>query len=193
MLAIIGSHPSIVCLSLYNEDWGAEDIANNVETRNYIARTRDFINLNYSQLLVVDNDGWHHVSSEGSLQSDLLTVHLYTPDLSRWQELLDKLVQGQDEGVAAHPLVVGDPFFYRGQIPFVVSEWGGFGFDMYGGPEVLTAREQRIRSYKDELHTRPIAGDVYTQAVSIEEEDNGLIDAESGKLLVSEGLLHTSQ
>jgi hypothetical protein len=34
---------------------------------------------------------------------------------------------------------------------------------------------------------------VYTQAVSIEEEDNGLIDAESGKLLVSEGLLHTSQ
>ncbi len=27
---------------------------------------------------------------------------------------------------AAFPLVVGDPFFYRRQVPLVVSEWGGF-------------------------------------------------------------------
>jgi beta-galactosidase/beta-glucuronidase len=33
MLVFIASHPSIVILSLYNEDWGAEDIATNVETR----------------------------------------------------------------------------------------------------------------------------------------------------------------
>ena len=36
MLDFIGSHPSIVIWSLYNEDWGAEDIRANVETRRYI-------------------------------------------------------------------------------------------------------------------------------------------------------------
>ena len=50
-------------------------------------------------------------SLEGRLQSDLLTAHLYTPDADRWRELLDKLVAGQLNGVAAFPLVVGDPFF----------------------------------------------------------------------------------
>ena len=72
--------------------------------------------------------GWHHVSREGRLKSDLLTAHLYTPDLGRWREVLDKLAKGEMEGVAVNPLVVGDPFFYRGQVPLVVSEWGGFGF-----------------------------------------------------------------
>ncbi|MEJ7661194.1 MAG: hypothetical protein WKG07_17085 [Hymenobacter sp.] len=39
----------------------------------------------HPQFLVVDNDGWHHISHEGRLKSDLLTAHLYTPDLGRWR------------------------------------------------------------------------------------------------------------
>ena len=42
MLVFIGSHPSIVIWSLYNEDWGAEDIRTNPETRRYIASTFDY-------------------------------------------------------------------------------------------------------------------------------------------------------
>ena len=38
------------------------------------------------------------------------------------------MVGGKIESVAAFPLVVGDPFFYRKQVPLIVSEWGGFGF-----------------------------------------------------------------
>jgi beta-galactosidase/beta-glucuronidase len=38
MLVFIASHPSIVILSLYNEDWGAEDIKTNAETRRYISK-----------------------------------------------------------------------------------------------------------------------------------------------------------
>ena len=33
MLALIGTHPSVVIWSLYNEDWGAQDIATNPDTR----------------------------------------------------------------------------------------------------------------------------------------------------------------
>ncbi|MDQ3557071.1 MAG: glycoside hydrolase family 2 [Gemmatimonadota bacterium] len=191
MLVHIGSHPSVVIWSLYNEDWGAQDIATNERTRRYIARTYDHMRLNHPQLLVVDNDGWNHVSVEGRLKSDLLTAHLYTPDEERWRELLDRLAEGQNEGVAAQPLVVGDPFIYCGQVPVVVSEWGGFGFPDYGGPEDHAERADRIRAFKRELRLRPIAGDVYTQATSIEEEDNGVIAPETGELLVPPGLLRS--
>src|SRR5687768_840051 len=36
MLSLIETHPSVVIWSLYNEDWGAQDIATNPETRQYI-------------------------------------------------------------------------------------------------------------------------------------------------------------
>ena len=189
LLVQIGSHPSVVILSLYNEDWGAEDIAVNPETRAYVARTYAYLRMNYPQFLVVDNDGWQHVSAEGRLQADLLTVHSYETTVERWREVLDLLVAGDIQRVAAKPLVVGDPFFYGGQTPLLLSEWGGFGFSMYGGPTELDARAERIRAFKRELTSRAIAGDVYTQATSVEGESNGLLDAQSGKLLVPAGLL----
>lgn len=191
MLALIETNPSIIIWSLYNEDWGAEDIASNPATREYITDMYHYMLINHPQFLVVDNDGWKHISFEGKLKSDLLTAHLYTPDLHRWQELLDMLTNGQLEGVAAHPLVVGDPYFYRGQVPLVVSEWGGFGFPDYGGPKDSEARTERIQQFKKELRLRPIAGDVYTQATNIEDERNGLIDSHTGKLTVPAGLLNS--
>jgi hypothetical protein len=193
MLTLSETHPSIIIWSLYNEDWGAQDIATNAETRDYIVDTYHFMQLTYPQFLVVDNDGWHHISSTGRLKSDLLTAHLYTPDLGRWQELLDRLVGGEMEGTAAFPLVVGDPFFYRRQVPLIVSEWGGFGFSDYGGPQDAEARTTSIRAFKQELRRRPIAGDVYTQATNIEDERNGLLDPHTGALGVPTGLLASRQ
>ena len=189
MLALMGTHPSIVIWSLYNEDWGAQDIATNAETRKYIIDTYHFMQLAYPQFLVVDNDGWQHISYTGRLKSDLLTAHLYTPDLQRWNDVLDRLVGGQLNGVAAFPLVVGDPFFFRRQVPLIVSEWGGFGFADYGGPKDAEDRTALIKNFKEALRDRPIAGDVYTQATNIEDERNGLIDAETGDLKVPAGLL----
>lgn len=188
MLALIGTHPSIVIWSLYNEDWGAQDIATNPETRQYIMDMYHFMQIAEPQFLVVDNDGWQHISYEGRLKSDLLTAHLYTTDLQRWKELLDELIGGKLIGVAANPLVVGDPFFFRKQVPLIVSEWGGFGFSGYGGPQNDEERAKEIHLYKEELRKRPIAGDVYTQATDIEDEVNGLITA-AGELKVPEGLL----
>jgi len=191
MLSLMETHPSIVIWSLYNEDWGAQDIATNPATQRYITNTYNYMKLAHPQFLVIDNDGWHHISGGGALKSDLLTAHLYTPDLSRWRELLDRLVRGELEGTAAFPLVVGDPYFYRGQRPLIVSEWGGFGFSDYGGPKDSESRTNDIREFKKELRKRPIAGDVYTQATNIEDERNGLIGFHSGQLEVPAGLLHS--
>ncbi len=193
MLALIGTHPSVVIWSLYNEDWGAQDIATNKDTRKYIIDMYHFMQITQPQFLVVDNDGWQHISFEGRLKSDLLTAHLYTPDLQKWRDLLGSLVKGKLDGVAAFPLVVGDPFFYRTQVPLIVSEWGGFGFADYGGPKESDERTQLIREFKKELRIRPIAGDVYTQATNIEDERNGLIDASTGELRVPENLLNSNK
>src|ERR1044071_9244373 len=190
MLTLIETHPSIVIWSLYNEDWGAQDIETNEETRQYIIDRYHYMHIHHPQFLVVDNDGWKHISFEGKLKSDLLTAHLYTPDVQRWRELLDLIVGGQMEGVAAYPLVVGDPFFFRKQVPIIVSEWGGFGFPDYGGPKDADERTELIKHFKQELRNRPIAGDVYTQATNIEDERNGLIDAGTGELKVPANLLN---
>lgn len=189
MLSLIETHPSVVIWSLYNEDWGAQDIATNAETRQYIIDMYHYMLIYHPQFLVVDNDGWQHVSFEGRLKSDLLTAHLYTPDLEHWKEQLDRLVEGDIDEVAAFPLVIGDPFFYRKQVPLLVSEWGGFGFVEYGGPKESGERANLIKLYKKELRGRAIAGDVYTQATNIEDERNGLIDGATGELKVPAGLL----
>lgn len=193
MLALIETHPSVVIWSLYNEDWGAQDIATNKETRKYIIDLYHYMQIDHPQFLVVDNDGWQHISYEGRLKSDLLTVHLYTTELERWQQMLDDMIGGKMEGVAAFPLVVGDPFFYRRQVPLLVSEWGGFGFADYGGPKDAEARTALIKAFKQELRNRPIAGDVYTQATDIEDEQNGLINTTTGKLKVPAGLLNSRE
>ncbi|WP_345951602.1 MULTISPECIES: sugar-binding domain-containing protein [unclassified Mucilaginibacter] len=193
MLALISTHPSVIIWSLYNEDWGAQDIATNPETRQYIIDMYHYMQISQPQFLVVDNDGWQHISYQGKLKSDLLTAHLYTPEREKWCQVLDELVAGKQVGVAAFPLVVGDPFFFRKQVPLIVSEWGGFGFVDYGGPANDQERTEQIAFFKKELRKRPIAGDVYTQATNIEDEVNGIIDFETGDLKVPEGLLKSSQ
>ncbi|MDQ3534474.1 MAG: glycoside hydrolase family 2 [Bacteroidota bacterium] len=193
MLALIETHPSVIVWSLYNEDWGAQDIATNWETRKYIMDMYHFMKIDHPQFLVVDNDGWQHISYEGKLKTDLLTVHLYTPEKDRWEKMLDDLVEGKLEGVAAYPLVVGDPFFFRKQVPMIVSEWGGFGFVDYGGPKDDDERAEQIILFKKLLRARQIAGDVYTQATNIEDEVNGLMDEKTGDLKVPAGLLKSSK
>ncbi len=194
MLALMETHPSIIIWSLYNEDWGVQDIATNPETRRYITDMYHYMQIHHPQFLVVDNDGWRHVSSEGRLKSDLFTAHLYTPDPDRWRDMLDRLTRGELEGATAFPMVVGDPFFYRNQVPLVISEWGGFGFANYGGPTEADDRADRIRLFKQELRKRRgIAGDVYTQATNIEDERNGLIDFHTGEITVPAGLLSSHE
>lgn len=92
------------------------------------------------------------------------------------------MLKGDIDDVAAYSLIVGDPFFYRRQVPVVISEWGGFGFLNYGGSENNSERAELIKVYKQALRKRPIAVDIYTQATDIEDEQNGIFDFKTGNL-----------
>jgi beta-galactosidase/beta-glucuronidase len=59
LLVQVGAHPSVVILSLYNEDWGAEDIATNPETRAYVTRT-------YEHLGCTTRSSWSWTTTAGS-------------------------------------------------------------------------------------------------------------------------------
>jgi len=62
MFALIGAHSSVVIWSLYNEDWRAQDIATNLATRQYITDMYHNFQLAQPQYLVINNDGWQHIS-----------------------------------------------------------------------------------------------------------------------------------
>lgn len=110
ILALIATHPSIIT-GVYTMKTGERRILPlNEETRRYITDMYHYMQIAYPQFLVVDNDGWQHISYQGRLKSDLLTVHLYNPELTRWCQLLDDMVGGKQIGVAVYPLTVGDPF-----------------------------------------------------------------------------------
>jgi hypothetical protein len=59
----------------------------------------------------------------------------------------------------------------------------------YGGPNETDEKWRRIKEFKRELRRHPIAGDIYTQAISIEDEVNGIIDPKTGELLVPPRIL----
>lgn len=190
MLSLVGSHPSVVIWSLYTEDRGAQDIAANAQTRQYIMDIYHFMQVAYPQFLVVDNDGWHHISYEGRLKSDLLTAHLRTSDTEQWRAWLERLEAGEFQRVSNHPLVVGDPFFYRRQVPLLVSEWGGFSIDE--GSDESEHYADKIRRFKQILRQHTLAGDVYSQAIDNGGKGNALIDPQTGVLAVPAGLLQSS-
>ncbi len=188
LLRQIDVHPCVAIISLYNESWGCQDIGaagpEGQATRAYIEEMYRHVKSLRPDLLVVDNDGWEHLSRAGKLTAtDLLSLHLYVNQSDKWQQdlaALPALVEPTNPrfpAVAGKPAVVGDPYSFGGELPFVISEWGGFGA-LYGGPQAEAEKFALLRQYKAALHTegQKIAGDCYTQLGDVESETNGLLD-----------------
>ena len=105
------------------------------------------------QFLVVDNDGWQHVSFEGKLKSDLLTAHVYTPELEKWKQVLDNMMKGNLDDVAVLPLVCWPVFSYR-------QFWRGCSAGVVSCLPVLPTLNS-LRNY-------PVCYDFYVQQIHVE-------------------------
>ncbi len=185
----IDTHPCVAFISIYNESWGCQDIGEDSPageaTRAYIKEAYQYIKQMRPDILVVDNDGWEHISENKQLPAtDFISLHTYINDLGEWEKDIAevaKLLEPDSpryQQLTGHPAIVGDKsYHYQNEKPLILSEWGGFGA-LYGGPEAQQAKFELIRRYKAVLaqHQATIAGDCYTQLGDVEQETNGLLD-----------------
>lgn len=115
-----GNHPSIVCWTIINENWGV-DLVHDIEHREWLKNTYHWLKGYDSKRLVVDNSP---LSPSFHVQTDVADYHFYAafPD-SRgdWDRFVDQL--------ASRPpwLFSPDDGIESGHEPLVCSEFGNWG------------------------------------------------------------------
>ena len=166
-------HPSVVNWVVANESFGLDGIAPEVRS--------EFLSGLYSLTreldptrTVVSNDGWEHS------RSDLCTIHDYSPpaDLQRRY----RRVQTALDGSAAGYSIYDEGFEYRGE-PVIVTEFGGLREATSGGWGWLEVKDRAefAREYQALISALmdhgPVEGFCYTQLTDVEQEQNGLLNA----------------
>lgn len=158
------NHPSVVGWCPFNETPGDAIWLQNpvVELTRKLDPTRP----------VIDSSGYAH----GLSKPQILDAHDYDQNPITFRRRWD----------AAMGLGVGIPARYSGSpstkgIPFMVSEYGGIGWDTTGGwgygegPKTLEEFYTRFRGLSDALlDNRNMFGFCYTQLTDVEQEKNGI-------------------
>ena len=173
------NHPSIITWVPINESWGVPNITTS-------KKQQDFINSLYyltksldDTRPVVSNDGWEHTIS------DIITIHDYKQD---YKEIDDEfkdmfVLNNLKQYNGKHRLFV-DGYKYKGQ-PVIMSEYGGIAINSnegWGyGKQVKDEKEllDRFTKLTKSIKNIPyISGYCYTQLTDVQQEVNGLMDAE---------------
>lgn len=116
-----GNHPSIICWTIINEDWGTR-LVENADHRQWLKDTYDWLKAEDPARLVVDNSpcfpNFH-------VKSDLNDYHYYRSVPERrgeWDEITAQFAAGADWTYSG----LGDAE-RRGDEPLIVSEFGVWG------------------------------------------------------------------
>lgn len=173
------NHPSVITWVPINESWGVPNITTS-------KKQQDFVNSLYyltksldDTRPVISNDGWEHTIS------DIITIHDYKQDYKEIDDefkdmsILDNLKQFNNK----HILFVNG-YKYKGQ-PIIISEYGGIAINSnegWGyGKQVKDEEEflDRFKKLTKSIQNIPyISGYCYTQLTDVQQEVNGLMDAE---------------
>ena len=175
------NHPSIITWVPINESWGIPDVSickkeqNFATTLYYLTRAID------DTRPVISNDGWEHTIS------DIITIHDYKQDEELlYQEYTDKemkVLNNLEEYNGKHRLFANG-YKYEGQ-PVIMSEYGGIAINSeegWGyGKQVKNEKEliERFTKLTNAIKKIPyVSGYCYTQLTDVQQEINGLMDAE---------------
>lgn len=116
-----GNHPSIICWTIVNENWGT-DLVHNPEHRGWLKAMYAWLKAYDPTRLVVDNSPiWPSMH----VQTDVEDIHFYTgiPDHRQaWDTFIDAFASRTLGTFSVH----GDAI-RTGQEPLVVSEFGNWG------------------------------------------------------------------
>ena len=175
------NHPSIITWVPINESWGIPEVSICEKEQNFATSLYYLTKAMDNTRPVISNDGWEHTIS------DIITIHDYKQDDELlYQEYTDKdmkVLNNLEEYNGKHRLFANG-YKYEGQ-PVIMSEYGGIAINSeegWGyGKQVKDEKEliERFTKLTKAIKNIPyIIGYCYTQLTDVQQEINGLMDAE---------------
>ena len=181
------NHPSIITWVPLNESWGVGGIATGDRQRDFASSLYYLLSSYDPSRLVSTNDGWEQPS-----ETDIYAVHDYrfASDIASKYDNPMRIVENN---IAESRPLLCKSAEYSGQ-PVMLTEFGGIAFcdgseDTWGYyGKVHNAEEfmARIKDAVSHLISAPIAGFCYTQLTDVEQETNGLMNADRTMKLAPE-------
>lgn len=176
------SHPCIITWTPFNESWGISRVKDDRAQQHFTEAVYHLTKTLDPMRPVICNDGWEHTIS------DILTLHDYEEEgrvlLERYRGHKEEIVTNR----IAHnrsQFAMAQGFAYRGQ-PILISEYGGIAFNNgesgwgYGNKvkdeAAFIDRFDKITTAVKEIPY--VCGYCYTQVSDVQQEINGLMDAE---------------
>ena len=171
-------HPSIITLVLYNESWGLYSMFFSKKVRDSLIELYNTVKTDYPGYIVIDNSGFHHV------KSDVADIHHYLKRFEDIEEFYRRLISGVREAPLWANFIsmimgkenIQTPYlkgYGDTKAPLLISEMGGFGFDMYQS-EAHTLEESFQKHCAILAKFPQIQGFCYTQFTDTFQEENGV-------------------
>ena len=175
------NHPSIITWVPINESWGIPEVSICKKQQNFATSLYYLTKAIDNTRPVISNDGWEHTIS------DIITIHDYKQDDELlYQEYMDQdmaVLKNLKEYNGKHRLFANG-YKYEGQ-PVIMSEYGGIAINSnegWGyGKQVKDEKEliDRYTRLTKVIYNIPyISGYCYTQLTDVQQEINGLMNAE---------------
>lgn len=171
------NHPSIITWVPFNESWGIKKILTNTQQKNFVRGIYYIIKSIDSSRLVDSNDGWEHISD-----TDIIAIHDYTPFGDQFMEKYKVENLNSVQPMGRKLFAYGEK--YKDQ-PVLLTEYGGFSarYDLnsnFFGYYVCNDKDkviEQLTNLQKFVNKCNFKGFCYTQLTDVEQETNGLLNA----------------
>lgn len=178
------NHPSVIVWTVFNESWGIDKVRTDVFQQHFTQAVYHLTkSVDRQKRPVIVNDGWDHTVS------DIVTLHDYEQDgeilEERYVRFWEELLEGKICFDGRYHTAAAQGFSVHGK-PVVISEFGGIAFrqeeEGLGYGEKAEDQDAFLRRFERiTMSIKAIPGVIgycYTQATDVQQEKNGLMDAE---------------
>lgn len=185
VLARDANSPCVIAWVPVNESWGVPRLEGSAAQRDFVRALYHLTKALDPTRLVIGNDGWEQIVT------DVVTVHDYTPRAEVLQQRYGDTAAVENTLARTQPgyRSVLLPGVAWGDEPVVISEFGGLTYDEQPGDQLVwegyavvsdaAQLLERYRAFVDPLLDSPaLAGFCYTQLTDVQQERNGLLNAD---------------
>ena len=186
------NHPCIITWTPVNESWGVHEIETDRTQQHFTEMIYHLTKSLDPYRPVIVNDGWEHTVS------DILTLHDYEEVgetlYKRYTECKEQILTTEVYHSSARS-AFANGFHYQGQ-PVIISEYGGIAFNSddngWGYGNKVSTKEEFLHRFEDittAVKKIPYCcGFCYTQVSDVQQEINGLLDADHNYKLSPEAI-----